>query len=328
MDEAEALPPTFLHVEVRESCAERPERAGAHAPAQAPARARTVAITELGSLRLAVVSGEGLLVRRGLEHVQADATEQERLLLAFMDRGRAVIRQDGHEAYIESEEFTLLDSARPFTSAIEVPFASRVFSFPKAALGVADRDLAQLTAVPLRRDHALSPFLLPFLGRLSSSGASLHPSTREQLARNVTDILATLISDHLTDAPLEDAARRTLLLRVKAYVQAHLDDPELCAQSIAVHHHISVRYLYKLFAGETTSLSRYVLHCRLERCRRDLTTVDPRSASVAQIAYRWGFSSPAHFSRVFRDAYAMSPREYQARHNLCSGERARRGGRG
>jgi AraC-like DNA-binding protein len=33
---------------------------------------------------------------------------------------------------------------------------------------------------------------------------------------------------------------------------------------------------------------------------------------VAVVAHRWGFTNPAHFSRVFRAAYGMSPRECQA----------------
>ncbi len=34
-------------------------------------------------------------------------------------------------------------------------------------------------------------------------------------------------------------------------------------------------------------------------------------AAVAAVAQRWGFVSPAHFSRAFRAFYGMSPREWQ-----------------
>ncbi|MFF2198440.1 AraC family transcriptional regulator, partial [Streptomyces sp. NPDC058157] len=30
------------------------------------------------------------------------------------------------------------------------------------------------------------------------------------------------------------------------------------------------------------------------------------------VAQRWGFVSPSHFSRAFRAAYGMTPREWQA----------------
>ncbi|MGY0064980.1 helix-turn-helix domain-containing protein [Streptomyces sp. LZ34] len=40
---------------------------------------------------------------------------------------------------------------------------------------------------------------------------------------------------------------------------------------------------------------------------------DPRqlSRSIQTIAARWAFSDPAHFSRVFRAAHGMTPRDYR-----------------
>jgi AraC-like DNA-binding protein len=36
-----------------------------------------------------------------------------------------------------------------------------------------------------------------------------------------------------------------------------------------------------------------------------------RSRPVAAIAIRWGFASPAHFSRVFRRTYGIAPGRYR-----------------
>jgi AraC-like DNA-binding protein len=119
---------------------------------------------------------------------------------------------------------------------------------------------------------------------------------------------ATLIADRPRDAPVPDAARRTLVHRVKRFALDNLAHPELSPQLIAVEHRISVRYLHKLFAGESTTLSRWILRARLERCRRDLITT---RVPVAVIAHRWGFASAARFSRVFRAAFGVSPREFR-----------------
>uniref|UniRef100_UPI0035A156A4 AraC family transcriptional regulator n=1 Tax=Streptomyces lunaelactis TaxID=1535768 RepID=UPI0035A156A4 len=37
-----------------------------------------------------------------------------------------------------------------------------------------------------------------------------------------------------------------------------------------------------------------------------------RPLAVAAVAHRWGFLSPAHFSRVFRAAYGLPPRAWRA----------------
>jgi AraC-like DNA-binding protein len=50
---------------------------------------------------------------------------------------------------------------------------------------------------------------------------------------------------------------------------------------------------------------------RLERCRNDLTDPAYADLSISAIASRWGLPSAPHFSRLFRDAYGCSPREFR-----------------
>ena len=53
---------------------------------------------------------------------------------------------------------------------------------------------------------------------------------------------------------------------------------------------------------------------RLERCRRDL--LDPTMAHrpASAIAAGWGLGNPAHFNRLFRNAYDLPPAEFRQRH--------------
>ena len=51
---------------------------------------------------------------------------------------------------------------------------------------------------------------------------------------------------------------------------------------------------------------------RLEGCRRDLARSGRTAPTIAFIAHRWGFGDATHFSRTFREAYGMSPREWRA----------------
>ena len=90
----------------------------------------------------------------------------------------------------------------------------------------------------------------------------------------------------------------------------HLDDPSLTVASTATALGLSRRSLDRAFAEAGQSASRTLWALRLERCRRDLV-VDPR-AGISQIAFRWGFSDAAHFSRAFRAAFGESPSAYRA----------------
>lgn len=101
---------------------------------------------------------------------------------------------------------------------------------------------------------------------------------------------------------------RALLLRIRAFIDRHLADPDLTPRAIARAHSISLRHLHNLFESEDATVSRWIQRRRLEECRRDLAR-HAKGSTIAAVAHRWGFVSAAHFSRVFRAVYGMAPRE-------------------
>ncbi|MBF6370375.1 helix-turn-helix domain-containing protein [Nocardia puris] len=248
-------------------------------------------------------------VDRTWRHIAEDTKES--LIFGFLDLGQQRIMQNGREVFLTAGDFALLDTTRPYSIETPMHFATRTFQIPKQALGLDGVDISHLTGTAMRQSHALSAFLIPYLNRLADDTQPLHHKTRLKLAHNVTDILATLIGETLHEMPLEDAARRTLVLRVKTFINAHLDDATLSPVTIAAAHRISVRYLHKIFAAEDTTVSRWILHARLERCRAVLAAHDRREVTITDLCYTWGFASPAHFSRAFHNAYGMPPREWQ-----------------
>ncbi|WP_328876245.1 helix-turn-helix transcriptional regulator [Streptomyces sp. NBC_00287] len=94
-------------------------------------------------------------------------------------------------------------------------------------------------------------------------------------------------------------------------MRAHLAEHDLTAARIARAHHISVRYLYKMLAQSGITLGDWLRANRLEQCRRELGHPQARSMTIEAIAHRWGFTSASHFSRVFKEAYGVSPREWR-----------------
>ena len=107
-------------------------------------------------------------------------------------------------------------------------------------------------------------------------------------------------------------SRRCVLRReIGSFIQHRLGDPGLTPAAIAEAHHISVRYLYQVFDTHQMTVAAWIRHCRLERCHRDLANPRLCSRSIRAVAARWGFSNPAHFSRAFRAAYGMSPRDHR-----------------
>ena len=53
-----------------------------------------------------------------------------------------------------------------------------------------------------------------------------------------------------------------------------------------------------------------IRNLRLKRARHLLTTTD---RSISEIAYEVGFSTPAYFSKCYREAYGETPTELRSR---------------
>ncbi|WP_328907162.1 helix-turn-helix transcriptional regulator [Streptomyces sp. NBC_00234] len=161
----------------------------------------------------------------------------------------------------------------------------------------------------------LTPLLLALAARRPESASQL---ASDRLACHLADLLATLLAEveerALTDAGRESAVRpgdRRLLADIRWWVNHHLGDPGLRPEAVAAAHYVSVRRLHKLFEHEGGTVSRWIQQRRLEECRRELGRSDRTEMKVSAVAQRWGFASPAHFSRAFRIAYGLSPRVWR-----------------
>jgi AraC-like DNA-binding protein len=190
-------------------------------------------------------------------------------------------------------------------------FRTKSLVLPRDVLGLSESDMTHVTASPLGPGTPLGGLLSPFLAGLVDGAGSYPPRTSELMARNVVDLLGVLTDEVLGRANADTpGGNRALLLRVQAFVDRHLADPDLTPQTIARAHHISLRYLHKLFESEDVTVGRWIQRRRLEECRRDLARRG-HSSTIAAVAHRWGFTSAAHFSRVFRATYGMAPREWR-----------------
>jgi AraC-like DNA-binding protein len=82
-------------------------------------------------------------------------------------------------------------------------------------------------------------------------------------------------------------------------------------ETIAAACGISTRYLHELFRDTNQTLGQWIRDQRLNACRQDLR--DPANhQTIAEIAYRWGFSDQAQFSRSFKAHFGLSPKEFRA----------------
>ncbi|WP_413754013.1 helix-turn-helix domain-containing protein [Streptomyces sp. R-74717] len=270
----------------------------------------TIRMTPLGRLQAVTVDGDCLSALRTRQLVAQDH-EDGYVVITLLDRGVARIEQDGREALIGPGDIFVYDMARPLRLNFPQPFRTKSLVLPRDVLGPSESDVAHVTAAPLGPDTPLGGLLSPFLAGLVDGAGTYPPRIGELMARNVVDLLGVLADERLGRTTMDTpSGNRALLLRIQEFIDRHLSDPDLTPQAVAQAHHISLRYLHKLFESEDATVGRWIQRRRLEECGRDLAR-RANGSTIAAVAHRWGFTSATHFSRVFRAAYGMSPRKWR-----------------
>ncbi|MGW7368377.1 AraC-like ligand-binding domain-containing protein [Streptomyces sp. NPDC054841] len=226
--------------------------------------------------------------------------------------GTTVVMQDGREIRLCPGSLVVYDASRPYAFDRPDRFRMRVFQLPRTALGVPAAALRRVTASPVGTDTGVGALLVPFLTRLARTAAQSSPAIGDRLAGTAADLVAALITEQSgTELVDPDHAQRALVCRIRHYINENLGDTELSPEGIAAAHHISVRYLHKLFEREGATVGRWVQRRRLEECARELARGGQSAPTVSAVAQRWGFVNPAHFSRTFKAAYGATPREWR-----------------
>lgn len=224
--------------------------------------------------------------------------------------GTSILVQDGRELVMRAGDLSIYDTSRPYSLLFGEEFRNLIVMFPKDRLNLPTPITEQLTAVSLRQqDPVLTPVVTTFLSQFPNQLQDLPDRVRSKLAHTSLDLLGTLVSNILDAHPEQRDPRQVLLQKIYAYIDEHLASPELSPSSIAAAHYISTRHLHSLFHEADTTVSTWIRERRLEHCRADLLDPVLSDRTVAAIAARWGLTDAAHFSRVFKSAYGVSPSE-------------------
>jgi AraC-like DNA-binding protein len=274
--------------------------------------AGTIAHAELGPLVLAQIATDTHGV--GRTNCLTGLADPDRYRLIVQIAGTTVLRQDAREALLTPGDLAFYDARRPYELRYDAPFQMNVLVPPRALLQVPESSLRMLTCRRITGETGLGALIGPFVTGLTRQVGSRAAAVNHRLGDAVLGMLAAALADEVDAFPSSANGPRqaALLEQVKTYIESQLADTDLDPAAIAAAHHISPRYLRKLFEGEGDSVARWVRSRRLDRCRRDLARPDLCNRSVSAVAAHWGFTDAAHFSRLFKSTFGQSPREYRS----------------
>lgn len=244
------------------------------------------------------------------QHPQTDA-----VFFVMLLHGAYRLRQDGREVDLHAGDISMYDVRRPHRIDCPERFSKLVIKIPGPVLRARLPSPERYTALKISAATGIGAIACGFFNVALRNISRLRGAELENLGLHSVDLLASaMTSCH----PLERGRshkRAGTLTALKTYIAGQLHNPELSAGKIAAATGYSIRYANELFRAEGTSLMRYVWSLRLECSRGMLDRRNKLNLPVAEIAFRCGFTDPAHFSRAFKQKFGVSPRVYQKRHD-------------
>jgi AraC-like DNA-binding protein len=300
-DRAEAVRETIwsnvVHIEIE------------HHPDPA-SRMAHAAITDLGKMSICTARSNATTIRRTPKLVRDDA--EPRIFLGLQISGSSIVVQNGREAVLRPGEFALFDTTTPYTLANDQGIHAHYFRIPRSELALPSSAIGRMTALRLGSGHAVAELASTYFQRLANSYTMQALPNADLIGQPSIELIRAVVATHLDEPRLvQEPLQATLEFRIMEYVRAHLAEHDLTAARIAAAHNISVRHLYAILARSGITLGEWVRVRRLEECRKELARPRAQFVTIASIAHRWGFANPTHFSRTFREAYGMSPRDWR-----------------
>ena len=254
-------------------------------------------------------NGPGQALRTAKD-IRAD--DPDRYALFVQGAGVSTGEQNGRAARFRPGDIGLVDLSRPMRCTFSARRAVMV-TYPKHLSSLRSHEVSRI--VGLRFPAGGTAGLVSSLVRQLPAHLDADDGAAGlRVGSAVLDLINVGVAAQLDreTAVSVNARRRALLLECRGFIEEHLANVELSPTTVAAAHHISVRYLHRLFEQTGNGVAELIRRRRLDRCRRDLLDPDLGARPVAAIGARWGLRDGARFSRVFRREFGLPPAEFRA----------------
>lgn len=250
----------------------------------------------------------GVVHKRDRTRVSRDGFDH--ITLHIPIAGDLVAGPVGEERRLQSGEILVLDTSRPHVSQCE---DTRLFSVQLARAHVqavlGDVDSLHGSVLSEAAGGMLADFVASFARRIDT----LPSDTMGHLARATIELFGLGVRDlqvsaRALSAVSGDTLRRT---RAEAFITAHLADPGLNADAVAIGIGTSRTILYRLFSDEG-GVKQFIQQQRLDGLRRAL--LEPgEERRLGCLAQTYGFASQSHCNRLFAATFGLPPGQFRTK---------------
>ncbi len=250
---------------------------------------------------------------RTMEEIHQDLNKDHCLVYMPLKQGgdgRSWHYQAGKQATGGPRLITMIEGDREYR--VHRPrFLGLTLVVPKAQLQTRLPRLDQYCVKPHDANHGALAVTWDFIMSVWHNHARLGSAEKQHYAELIVEQLINALRAGESATVEGHATRQAYLQRAMEFIDAHICSTDITPELIADRLGIKKRYLHEVFASHEQTLGTVIREKRLEKCRESLSQPEMNGLSVTEIAYRWGFTSYTHFSRVFKEKYGTSPRKFR-----------------
>jgi AraC-like DNA-binding protein len=227
--------------------------------------------------------------------------------------GPLFFEQNDRQFTVEPGCLVLLNQTSPYRATTDACYHAYSISIPKKMLLQRTKHIASFYKIEVSNKAPRGQLLAHFAQSMTDGLANWSESETVALREQLLDLIVLLMINDGNGytSSYETSVKSAHRERAIAYIRHNHRDPNLNPKGIAGACGISVSYLHKIFNLANLQLETFIYSLRLESAKNMLGDEACRDKTVQQIAYHAGFNHPSHFSRLFKDAYGMSPSEYR-----------------
>ena len=270
----------------------------------------------LDKLRLSKVRSNALTIKRK-KHEPLHVS-QDNYLGVILLTGSYRLEQAGREVCLKPGDMTIYDATRPHQIDCSQNLSKLIMTIPRAMMHARLPSVEHCTALRIPGNKGVGAVTANFIHNLLLQIDNINGCTLSTLSEQSLDLFTLSLSSINPQSYVLSRSRSTALQSIKDFVESHLTDPILNTAMVIAGTGFSARYINDVLNDIDTSLMRYILQRRLERCGKDLLSLLHTSQNISEIALNWGFNDMSHFSRTFKHKYGCTAKEYRQDHAITS----------
>ncbi len=263
----------------------------------------------LGHVGLSRLTSDPVNYERRPAHIR-EAREEEYLIT--LPRASSVeFRQLGRDVRCDPGGFIIERGDEPYRFMYEKPNDLYVLKVGRKALTERVRQPDRFCAQVFDATSGTAGLFSAMVDQARTQADKLSSAAADTVGRQLLELLGLLL-DETTDAGTSSLStvRAAHIARVEKFIRSNLKNSDLSPDLIAENCGISKRYLHDLFKDVNGTVSQQIRDHRLIAARDRLAAAP--GLAVADVAYRFGFSDQAQFSRLFKSKFGATPTEFKA----------------